>query len=852
MSDRIVRQSLFAKALDVFRFYNGTCDLGDFNPDDAALKLTQDPVEFCRSLNPFSEEPRVITWQWDKDIRREVMIPPEHFLLVRSPYPFRAKIIAGQPSTTLAHEIALPCSDGTFFALFSPQPVPEEHYSCSLKLSVFQETGDQEKLSFSKKLSFLSKQTTAPLLYLSHHENMVIEKGFYRSELLQRHHLFLATNGHGAMLRAHVSWGELHSRYDALLAANLNPDYPEDRRIMFTRCRAWIVYQGYSSEIKNDSLHTFHTDENNCGIWEYQPLTGQGEHISLIIQMEMIPGKNAVNIRFIRGQRLSFSKKLNLLSQLDDDREVRLILRPDIEDRNFHETTKAYSGPEHHWKNAVNPHPEGFTFVPDVNRQLNIQISKGNFVWEPEWHYMINHDSDGERGLDPNSDLFSPGYFSAYLKGGDIVELTAEVRTVGATPCGCPSPPCVNKAVGANNYSPLPIPIPVLDHFIVKREKLSTVIAGYPWFLDWGRDTLIFVRGLIAVGRLQESRAILKQFARFEKDGTLPNMIRGNDAGNRDTSDAPLWFFAACADLIEAEQKLVPTLQRGNESFLDEICGDRTLREILISMGNSLIKGTPNGIRMDPESCLLFSPSHYTWMDTNFPAGTPREGYPIEIQALWYKTLRVLETIRVSDKTLMVLKESILKYFFLDSEGYLSDCLHCRPGQSAKDAKPDDALRPNQLFAITMGAVTDKAVCRKILSACEELLVPGAIRTLADRPVKYPVEIIHQGVIHNPYHPYHGIYTGDEDTRRKPAYHNGTAWTWVFPSFCEAWVKVYGEKSKQTALALLSSSSRIINEGCVGHIPEILDGDSPHTQRGCDAQAWGVSEWLRVWMRISS
>jgi len=129
--------------------------------------------------------------------------------------------------------------------------------------------------------------------------------------------------------------------------------------------------------------------------------------------------------------------------------------------------------------------------------------------------------------------------------------------------------------------------------------------------------------------------------------------------------------------------------------------------------------------------------------------------------------------------------------------------------------------------------------------------VPGAIRSLADRPVEYPIEIIHQGTsINDPHRPYQGKYSGEEDSRRKPAYHNGTAWTWQFPSFCEAWSMTYGPESRETALAWLSSGVRLLERGCVSHIPEILDGDFPHTQRGCDAQAWGASELLRVWIKL--
>ena len=150
-----------------------------------------------------------------------------------------------------------------------------------------------------------------------------------------------------------------------------------------------------------------------------------------------------------------------------------------------------------------------------------------------------------------------------------------------------------------------------------------------------------------------------------------------------------------------------------------------------------------------------------------------------------------------------------------------------------------------------MGAVTDKSLCRSILLSCQELLVPGGIRSLADRDVRCELPIFRDGeLLNRPDHPYIGRYTGDEDTRRKPAYHNGTAWTWMFPSFCEAEVMVYGDAVRRTALALLSSASVPMNEGCLLHVPEIMDGDAPHTPKGCAAQAWGATEIYRVWKKI--
>ncbi|MBU0717026.1 MAG: glycogen debranching protein, partial [Planctomycetes bacterium] len=158
-----------------------------------------------------------------------------------------------------------------------------------------------------------------------------------------------------------------------------------------------------------------------------------------------------------------------------------------------------------------------------------------------------------------------------------------------------------------------------------------------------------------------------------------------------------------------------------------------------------------------------------------------------------------------------------------------------------------DHLRPNQLFAITLDLVDDPALGTTILNACAELLVPGAIRSLADRPVSYPLPVLHDGrLLNDSLRPYWGQYRGDENTRRKPAYHNGTAWTWPFPAYAEGLVKVHGSPALPAALSLLASSTILINRGCIGHVPEIVDGDAPHALRGCGAQAWGATELYRV------
>jgi predicted glycogen debranching enzyme len=825
MPNAVVRQRLRAKALEVLRYYEYK-DGRDLNK--AADELENDPVDFCRRHNPHSRESRVILWDYPADLRRQVMVPPGYHLLVRAPHHFQLRIV--DQDRVMAIETSLFDRDARPFVLVQPPAVGDAHRLRRIEITVYAPEG---AIHASSRLLCLSDGTKAK-----------VRTAFSRQACYDLPLLVLDTDGRGAMMRVHSDWSRLESRYDALLAANLNPQYPEDRRILFTRCRAWMVYQGHSQQIGIDCLEAFSVDSEGAACWAYQLPTGQGEHIGLQVRAQMLANPvNTVQLRFLRlNSRPEHS-------ELDDRRAVQLILRPDIEDRNFHHTTKAYTGPEHHWPEAVEPGDNGFTFQPAQRHGLRVEMDNGRFVEEPEWYYMVHRPMEAQRGLEADSDLFSPGYFLSPLLGGGTATLTARAvngRVRASSKPPAPAAPVYPSHVQEDRSLEEALRS-ALDQFVVRRGDDRTVIAGYPWFLDWGRDTLITARGLVAAGRWDAVRAILKQFAGFEAQGTLPNMIRGNDAGNRDTSDAPLWLFTVCADLTEA---------MGSTDFLMNDCNGRSLKRVLMDLAAAIINGTPNGVIMDVQSGLIFSPSHFTWMDTNFPAGTPRQGYPIEIQALWYAALRYLAALEGAQGAQWAelaekVRAGIHRLFWQPSLGYLSDCRHCRPGRRAEDGTADDALRPNQLLAITLGAVTDKSICRSILDACQALLVPGAIRSLADRAVKMPLPVKHHEVLLNdPYAPYWGTYAGDEDTRRKPAYHNGTAWTWPFPSFCEAWVRVYGPAGIPAARAWLSSTVSSMNAHCIGQVPEIMDGDAPHTQRGCDAQAWGVSELLRVWLKL--
>lgn len=818
--DVLRKQTFAATVLSAILKVKGFSDLSGFDIEALTELFAERTDEFFSQICGSSGYVPLVRWNYPEDKHREVMLPVNHFMQICANKPFRVSLVAGDGKVIQTGKSVLLNND-TFAVIFDSFDL-EVNGSANYKL-VFK-VYDRKKIDcFTSGIKILGSGSDSLCIDLC------------ARDIIKADHYALCCNHLGAIAQVRARWASLCSKYDAILAANLNPTYPVDRHIMLTRIRGWVVYRDYSSELSGEFQTSFTTDMNNKVSWRFDVPVGMGKDIPLAITLNFDKTGNAADIVFTR-------LAANCPNCLDNNEVVKLVIRPDIEDRCNHEVTKAYKGPEYHFPASISSFDNGFTFSPAFERTLVVTSeNSGKFINEPQWEYMAGLPVEAQRGLESQTDLFSPGYFKFKLAAGKSAVLRASITT-----------PRAERHDGKIDYMPVAVGkkwdikellAKAMSFYMVDRSAYKTVIAGYPWFLDWGRDTFIALRGLISAGLGEDCRRIINQFARYEENGTLPNMISGSDVSNRDTTDAPLWLFTAVNDYIAATN---------DKSILEDDCNGRELLDVLISIAEAYIKGTNNGIIADPQTMLIFSPAHFTWMDTNYPAATPREGYPIEVQALWFAALDFLYRYDIinedkwRDIRLKVRENTYRLFVSKDSIG-LSDCLHAQRGTCADEAAKDDALRPNQLFAITLGLIEDKQLAKTILNACSSLLIPGSIRSLADRELNHPLAVYKDGnLLNDPLRPYKGVYGGDEDTSRKPAYHNGTAWGWVFPSYCEAMLEIYGSEAVAPAKSIMLSITEMLKTGCIGHLPEICDGNSPHSQRGCQAQAWSVCEAYRV------
>ncbi len=754
--------------------------------------------------------PLVVQWR-ECDCSRILPVPHGSWLLVHLDGPFTARLVFtdGRPPTRVRAFAA----NNAWWAAFPPHAEADG----TLIIDAFQRPG----IPITSPVRFLAAGASA-------HDRDVADG------------MLLLTNGRGAMLRASADLGRITSKYDCLLAANLHSAVPVDRHVLIKRLRAWAVADGFITALDRVCLVGVSVD--GCARWSFVANAGDGRTAEIHLEASLIPGRNALELTVHRPDRPPLWGY-----HLNDDAEVAVVLRFDLEDRSFHSQTVRDEPLDAFFQQVTAHHADGFDFAPGAGRTLVVRSDTGVYRSAPEWCTAIPHTVESTRGMAGSGDAWSPGWFRIPLPAG----ASGTVRAALAEEPAYPDPLCQREPQTSSGDAFLDRLAESTLAYLVRRDDGHSVIAGYPWFLDWGRDTLICARGLVALGHTQAVLGLLRVFGRFEANGTLPNCIHGEDASNRDTVDAPLWYGVVCSDAA---------VVLGAKAVYDADAGGRRIRDVLAAIATGYLHGTPNGIHVDAVSGLVWSPSHFTWMDTNHPAGTPREGYPIEIQVLWWRLLQQLAELKAPAPVLpwAELAERVLasieRLYWLDQQGWYADHLIAPAGVVAENAVVDTALRSNALFAVSLGAVHGERARSVVEAARTHLIIPGAQRSLAPLPA-HPLHPIHdhQGqLLNDPAFPYWGRYEGDEDTRRKPAYHNGTAWVWTFPTFCEAFALAYDRSpaALTTARSYLGSTDRLLGSGCLGHLPEIVDGDAPHAQRGCDAQAWSVTETARVWLAL--
>ena len=472
--------------------------------------------------------------------------------------------------------------------------------------------------------------------------------------------------------------------------------------------------------------------------------------------------------------------------------------------------------------------------------------SSGAYRHDPQWYRNFLYKEERTRGLDYAEDLAVPGVFTCEL-GRDAVAamlLAVEPGTAPGLPTSPPLPPTANavklfpalRADEDRRRAALREPLRRAgDAYIVRGGRGTTIIAGYPWFTDWGRDTFISMRGLtLAAGRFEESREILLQWAGAVSQGMLPNRFPdGGEPPEYNTVDAALWFVTAVHDYLTLASP--PTDAAGLERWGRD---QATLLNTCEAILEGYAAGTRYGIRLDPGDGLLLAGEPgvaLTWMDARINGGvpvTPRIGKPVEIQALWLNAL--YQMAPNSARWRLLYEKARVQFetkFWNADRGSLFDVVDVN-GEAGRN---DPSLRPNQIFAVggLPLVLLTPARARAVVDLVErELLTPGGLRTLGRGEPGYC-----------------GRYEGGP-TQRDSAYHQGTAWPWLLGPFVEAWVRVRGDDTpaRTQARARFVDPWLAAMPAAVGlnHLPEITDAEGPFTARGCPFQAWSVGEISRL------
>jgi predicted glycogen debranching enzyme len=507
--------------------------------------------------------------------------------------------------------------------------------------------------------------------------------------------------------------------------------------------------------------------------------------------------------------------------------KIKLVVRPFLSGRDFHATHRENSS----FRFDPGLRDDQVRWKPYYDIPAVVARSNGGYTHSPTWYRNFLYTEERARGLDYLEDLASPGFFEWDLQRGiaSLIYFAEGFADIGAEQDDMAEIVERLRAQELERRTTFSSSLmAAAENYLVKRGSGKTIIAGYPWFGDWGRDTFISLRGLcLATGRLETARDILTEWAETVSMGMLPNRFPDRDAQPEYNSvDASLWYIVAVFEYLRASQgksnledgKVTAKLQRAIDAILSGYCAG-TRFQIKVYEDGLLAAGEP-GVQL-------------TWMDAKVGSHviTPRIGKPVEVQALWINALWIGKSFSSRWQPLFAkASETFGARFWSEARGQLYDVVDVehRPGAL------DSSFRPNQIFAVgglPLVLLPMKQAWKVVESVETALWTPMGLRSLApDEPG------------------YTSRYEGDV-WHRDTAYHQGTVWPWLIGPFVEAWVRVRGNTPEAKKLArkqFIEPLQNHLDHAGLGHVSEIADADPPHTPRGCPFQAWSVGELLRL------
>lgn len=636
---------------------------------------------------------------------------------------------------------------------------------------------------------------------------------------------WLETNGLGGWSSSSVT-GAHTRRYHGLLVAATKA--PAERTVLLSKLDETIVAGDTRTEL-------------GCNLYQGDAVHPNGNQYLKRFTRKLFPEwvYQVNDIRLKKTVVMVYNENTVIISYqvIKAPSSFTLELLPLMAAKGYH--TLQQAGPQMHWDveftNGI------FHNIPDGNSSVYISIPGAAYTHTPRWFYHFNYAEEASRGLDFAEDLFNHGVFSIEMKDGDNLYIMVSTEN----PDGRDAKELVLREEKRKKELVKNIPadetlqqlVIAADQFIVRRTLYNssaigegwegaTVIAGYHWFTDWGRDTMIALPGLtLCTNRFEDAKKIITAFSKYVNRGMLPNCFPDGDKPPAyNTADATLWYFIAVYKYLQATN---------DKAFiLNEIL------PVLKEMIDWHYKGTRYNIKVDKDG-LLYSGEigeQLTWMDAKVGnwVVTPRMGKPVEIQALWYNALKIFaellslngqkqDAIRINESADDV-KQQFNEKFWNEKVGYLYDNID-------EHGKYDDALRPNQLFALSLpfALINDKKKIKSILKIISAALyTPVGLRSLSPSDLNY---------VHS--------YVGDQ-WHRDAAYHQGTVWSWLLGAYADAIMKNNPKEGRQKVKKITEAFSYHLNEAGIGTVSEIFDGDAPHHPRGCIAQAWGVAEFLRI------